>query len=123
MFGGKLVFRPSTGPVSLVNVVIVKFTHAFARVLKGIKISVETFGAGVTTPFVASLPVVRSRAPILLSHGSRDCRVVATSSIPQGICSLHHGCSHLVVASSYRLMHGWRQAETVKRIVRIVADI
>jgi hypothetical protein len=35
---------------------------------------------------------------------------VATLSIPQGVCSLHHGCSRLVVASSYRLTHGWRQA-------------
>jgi hypothetical protein len=37
VFGGNLVFRPSTGwntPGSLVGVIIVKFTHALARVLK-----------------------------------------------------------------------------------------
>jgi hypothetical protein len=36
-FGGKLVFRPRTGrsaPVSPIGVMIVKFAHAMARVLK-----------------------------------------------------------------------------------------
>jgi hypothetical protein len=36
-FGGELVFRPRTrrnAPVSPIGVVIVKFTHAIARVLK-----------------------------------------------------------------------------------------
>ncbi len=63
---GKLVFQPITGrstPVSLMGVIIVKFTHAIARVLKGIKVCAgrgATFGAGVTAPFVASLPAARS---------------------------------------------------------------
>jgi hypothetical protein len=69
---GKLVFRPSTGwstPVSLIGIVIVKSAHAIARVLKGIEVRVGrgmTFGAGVTAPFVASLPAARSRAPTAL---------------------------------------------------------
>jgi hypothetical protein len=60
-FGGKLVFLPSTGrsaPVSLMGVVIVKFTHDTARVLERIEVWAGrgvTFGAGVTTSFVASL--------------------------------------------------------------------
>jgi hypothetical protein len=60
--------------VSLEGVVIMKFTHAIARVLEGIKIRAgrgAAFGVGVTGPFVASLPVVRSRAPTLLSHGGQ----------------------------------------------------
>jgi hypothetical protein len=95
--GGKLVFQPSTGwstPVSPIGVVIVKFAHAIARVLKQMKIWAgggATFGAGVTALFVASPPVVGSRAPTSLSCGGRDCRVIATSSIPQGIRGIHHG--------------------------------
>jgi hypothetical protein len=64
-------------------VVIVKFAHAIARYLKGMKIwAGATFGAGVTAPFVASPPIVGSRAPTLLSCGGRDRRIVAASSIP-----------------------------------------
>ncbi len=99
--------------MSLVGVVIMKFAHAIARVLEGIEIRAgggATSGAGVTAPFVASPPAVGSRAPTSLSHGGRDCRVMAASSIPQGICCLHHGCSCHVVASSYCLMHVWWQA-------------
>ncbi len=115
-FGGKLVFRRNTGwstPVSPVGIVIMKFAHAIARVLKGMEICAGggvTFGAGVTALFVASPPAVRSRAPTLLSRGGRNCRIMAASSIPQGIHGLHHGRSCLVVASSYCLMHGWWQA-------------
>ncbi len=89
--------------MSLVAVVIMKLTHAIARVLKGIEIRAgrgATFGVGVTAPFVASLPVVRSRAPTSLSRGRRDRRVGATSSIPQGIClswlQLYRGCQLLL---------------------------
>jgi hypothetical protein len=46
------------------------------------------------------------RAPTALSRGGRDLRVVATSSIPQGIRSLHHGRGCRVVASSYCFPHG-----------------
>ncbi len=66
--GGELVFRPITGrnaPVSPIGVVIVKFTHAIARVLEGVEIWAgwgATFGTGVTAPFVASLPTAGSRA-------------------------------------------------------------
>ncbi len=90
--------------MSLMGVVVVKFTDASARVLKGIEIWAgwgATFGAGVTAPFVASPPAVGSRAPTSLSHGGRDRRIVAASSIPQGIRGLHHGCGCRVVASSY----------------------
>jgi hypothetical protein len=96
------------------GVVIVKYTHPIARVLKIIKVRVgrgATFGVGVTASFVASLPAVGSRAPTLLCRGGWDCWVVATLSIPQGVCSLHHGCSHLMGASSYRFSHGMRQAD------------
>ncbi len=111
-FGGNSGFRPSTGrntPVSLVGVVIVKFAHAIARVLERVEIGAGkgvTFGMGVAIPFVASLPTCGSSAHMSLSHGSRDCGVVATSSIPQGVCCFHHGRGCLVVASSYRFSHG-----------------
>ncbi len=64
--------------MNLVGVVIMKFAHTIARVLEGIEIwpgRGATFGAGVTAPFVASPPAVGSRAPTLLSRGSRDYRV------------------------------------------------
>jgi hypothetical protein len=91
--------------VSLVGIVVVKFKDAIARVLERIKIRVErgaTFRAGVAALIVASLPVVRSRAPTTLSRDSCDFGVVAASSIPQGVCSLHYGCSHPMGTSSYR---------------------
>ncbi len=69
-----------------------------------------TFEAAVTALFVASPPDVGSRAPTSLSRGGRDQRVVAASSIPQDIRSLHHGRGCHVVASSYCLTHGWWQA-------------
>jgi hypothetical protein len=56
--------------VSLVGIIIVKFTDTIARVLKRIKIRarrVATFRVGVVALFVASLPAVRSRAPTALS--------------------------------------------------------
>jgi hypothetical protein len=91
------------------GVVVVKFTDVIARVLKGIEIWAgggATFGVGVTTPFVASPPAVGSRAPTSLSRGGCDRRIGAASSIPQGICGLHHGRGCRVVASSYCFTHG-----------------
>ncbi len=67
------------------------------------------FWSGRYRPFVASLSAVRCRAPASLSRGGRDCRVVAASSIPQGIRGLHHGSGCHVVASTYCLTHGWWQ--------------
>ncbi len=99
--------------MSLAGVVIVKFTLAIARDLKRIEVGAgrgATFGTGVAVPFVSVLLAVRSKVPASLSRGGRDCRVVATSSISQGICSLHQVCARLVVASSYRFMHGRWQA-------------
>ncbi len=90
--------------MSLMGVVVVKFADAIAKVLERIEVWAgggATFGAGVTAPFVASPPVVRSRAPTSLSRGGRDRRILAASSIPQGICGLHHGRGCRVVASSY----------------------
>jgi hypothetical protein len=81
-----------------------------------------TCGAGITAPFVTSLPFARSRAPTLLCRGGYDCRVVVTPSIPQGACSLYHGWSCLVGASSYHFSHGqwkvdqkhWKKKVTVR---------
>jgi hypothetical protein len=67
-----------------------------------------TFRMGIAILFVTSLPAVGSREPTVLSQGSCDCGVMATSSIPQGVSSLHHGCSRCVGASSYRFSHGRR---------------
>jgi hypothetical protein len=99
--------------VSLVGVVIVKFAHAIARVVKGIETRLEravAFGTPVAAPFIASLPSGKSRAPILLIRGGCDRRVVAASSIPQGVRGLHHGRDCLVVASAYCFSHGRQQA-------------
>jgi hypothetical protein len=68
--GGNSVFRPSTGrntPVSLVGIVIVKFTHTIVRVLERIEIRAgggAAFGMGVAIPFVAPPPAMKSCAPI-----------------------------------------------------------
>jgi hypothetical protein len=99
--------------VSFVGIVVVKFTYAIARVLERIGVGAGrgvTFSTGVAALFVTSLPAVRSWAPIALCRGGCNCWVMAASSIPQGVCSLHHGCSRLVCASSYRFLHGRRQA-------------
>jgi hypothetical protein len=58
------------------------------------------FWNGCCRSFFASLPAGGSRAPILLSRGGCDRRVIAALSVPQGICSLHHGRGCLVVAST-----------------------
>ncbi len=71
--------------MSPMGIVVVKFTDAIARVLKRMKVGAGrgvTFGAGFAAPFVASLPVVGSRAPTMLGQGGCDCRVVAAPSIP-----------------------------------------
>ncbi len=97
--------------MSSMGIVVVKFPDAIARVLERIEIGAGrgvTFGAGVDAPFVASLPVVGSRAPTTLSQGGCDCRVVAASSIPEGVCSFHHSRSRPVGARSYRFSHGRR---------------
>ncbi len=75
----------SVAPVSPIGVVIVKFAHAIARVLEGVKIWAgrgATFGTGVTAPFVASLLAAESRAPASLCRGGCDQRIVATPSVP-----------------------------------------
>jgi hypothetical protein len=103
--------------VSLIGAVIVKFTHAIARVLNRIKVWVgrgATFGAGITAPFVASLPGARSRAPTALCRGGCDCLVVAALSIPQGVCSC------LMGASSYRFSHGRRKADQKHGMKKVI---
>jgi hypothetical protein len=83
--------------VSLKGVVVVKFADAMARVLERIEIWTgggATFGAGVTAPFVASPPAVRSRVPTSLSRGGHNRRIVAAVSIPQGIRSSSYWFTH-----------------------------
>jgi hypothetical protein len=73
------VFQPSTGwstPVSLVGIIIMKFTHAIARVLKGLKVRVgrgATFGACVTTRL--------SHLFLLLGAGLLLRRVMAAATV------------------------------------------
>jgi hypothetical protein len=91
----------------------VKLAHAIGRVLKSMEGRAgrwATFGTGVAVPFVARLPASGSGAPTSVSRGSRDHRVVAASSVPQGIRGSNrvHGC--LVVSCAYRFSHGGRQA-------------
>jgi hypothetical protein len=123
----RISFTTRTGwnaPVSPIDVVVVKFTHAIARVLKRMKIwagSRRLLGAGVTASFVASLPAAGSGYPASLCRGSCDCWVVAPPSIPEGVRSLHHGCSRFMGASSYCLSHGrWKanQKHCKKKVVR-----
>ncbi len=55
---------------SPIGVVVVKYSHAIARVLKRMEIWVGkrvTFGAGVIAPFAASLPAAGSGASASLS--------------------------------------------------------
>ncbi len=86
--GGESVFRPRTGrnaPVSPIGVVVVKFAHAIARVLKRVEIWAgrgATFGTAVTAPFVASLPAAGSGAPASLCRGGCDRRIMTTLSVP-----------------------------------------
>ncbi len=68
-----------------------------------------TFGAGVTAPFVASLPAGGSGAPAALCRA--DHRVVAAPSVPLGVRGLHHGCGRSMGASSYCLSERWRKTD------------
>ncbi len=66
------------------GVVVVKLTHAIARVVKRIEVWVgrrATFGTGFAAPFVTLLPIWWSWAPNSLCHGSCDRRVVASLSV------------------------------------------
>jgi hypothetical protein len=72
-------------PVSPIGVVVMKFAHAIARVLKRMKAWAgrgATFGAGITAPFVASLPIAGSRALASLCRGGWDRGVVVAPSVP-----------------------------------------
>ncbi len=71
--------------MSLVGVIVVKFTDAIARVLERRKVRAgrgASFRAGVAALFVTSLPVVGSSTPTVLCQGGCDYWVVAVSSIP-----------------------------------------
>jgi hypothetical protein len=90
-----------------------KLAHAIGRILKSVKGRAGrwvTFGMGVAVPFVARLPASGSRAPTSVSRGGRDHKVVAASSVPQGVCGLNriYGC--LVVPCTNCFSHGVRQA-------------
>jgi hypothetical protein len=90
--------------VSLMGIVFVKFTHAIARVVEGVKIRAgrgATFGMGVAVLFVASLSTSGSRASTSLSRGGRDRKIVAISSF-------HNSCGYPVVNCAYCLPHGRR---------------
>ncbi len=89
-----------------------KLAHATGRVLKSVKSRAgrrATFGTGVAVPFVTRLLASGSRAPTSVSRGSRNHRVVAASSIPQGVCSSNRVHSCLVISCAYRFSHGGRQ--------------
>jgi hypothetical protein len=80
----------------------VKLAHTIGRVLESVKTRAgrqatgrqATFGTGVAVPFVGRLLASGSRAPTSVSRGGHDCRVVAASSIPQGVCGSNRvrGC-------------------------------
>ncbi len=106
--------------MSLVGVVIVKFLHAIARIVKGIEIGLGrgvAFGTGIAVPFAASLLASGSRAPISLSRGGCDRRVVAALSVPQDFRSLHHGRGCLVwsPALTASLMDGGRRMRKIAK--------
>ncbi len=59
--------------MSLMGIVVVKFTHAVARVVKGIEVRAgrrATFGTGFAAPFVTLLTTCWSWAPTSLCHGA-----------------------------------------------------
>ncbi len=94
-----------------VGVIVVKLAHAIGRVLESVKSRAgrrATFGTGVVVPFVGRLPASGSRAPTSVSPGGRDRRVVAASSIPQGVRSSNRVKGCLVVSCTYYFSHGWR---------------
>ncbi len=96
-----------------VEVVIVKLAHAIGRVLKRVEIRAggwATFGTGVAIPFVAPPSTSGSRAPTSVSHRGRDPRVVAASSVPQGVRGSNRVRDCLVVSCSYSFSHGGWQA-------------
>jgi hypothetical protein len=97
--------------VCSVGVIVVKLAHAIGRVLESVKSRAGrrvTFGTGVAVPFVGRLPASGSRAPTSVSPGGRDRRVVAASSIPQGVRSSNRVKGCLVVSCTYYFSHGWR---------------
>ncbi len=86
-----------------------KLAHTISRVLKRVERRAgrwPTFGTGVAVPFVAHLPASGSRAPTSVSRGGRDHKVVAASSIPQGICSSNRVRGCLVVSCAYPCSYG-----------------
>ncbi len=67
------------------GVVVVKFTHAIAGVVKRIEVRAgrrATCRTSDAAPFVALLPLGRSWAPTSLCRGGRDRGVVASLSVP-----------------------------------------
>jgi hypothetical protein len=87
----------------------VKLAHAIGRVLKSVESRAgrqATFETSVAVLFFARLPASGSGAPTSVSRGGRNRRVVAASSIPQGVRGLNrvHGC--FVVSCAYRFSHG-----------------
>ncbi len=127
--GGELVFRPKTGrnaPVIPIGVVVVKFTHAIARVLKRMKIWVGrgvTFEAGITASFVASLPTAGSGASASLFQGSCDRRVVAAPSVHRASAAFTMAVAvPWAPAPTVSLIDGGRRIKTTARKKSLSGD-
>ncbi len=93
-----------------VGVIVVKLAHAIGRVLESVKSRAGrrvTFGTDVAVPFVGRLPASGSMAPTSVSPGIHVRRVVAASSIPQGVRSSNRVQGCLVVSCTYCFSHGW----------------
>ncbi len=95
----------------LVAVKVVMPTDAIVWMLERKKIRARgrtTFGKGVAVPFVVLPPASRSWASAALDHSGCDFGVVATLSIPQGVCGSNHIHGCLVVSGTNRFSHGRR---------------
>jgi hypothetical protein len=91
----------------------VKLAHAIGRVLKSVESRAgrwAAFGTGVAVPFVARLPAGGSRALTSVSRGGRDRRVVAASSVLQGVRGSNRVRGCFVLSCAYRFSHRGRQA-------------
>jgi hypothetical protein len=100
--------------------------HTIAGILKTENILVErgaTFWTGSAGPLVALLPPSRSRAPIVVSHGSCNCVVVAAESVPQAVRSSNYHQGHIAVPGTYRFSHGRLQSNEEHRKEQIVVRV
>ncbi len=91
--------------------VVVKLSHIIARVVKRIEVRAgrrATFGTAVAAPFVnSSSRLLELGSNFSVSWRPRR-RVVASSSIPQGVRCFHNSRNCLVVVCSDPFPHGRR---------------